>query len=264
MSSYEGKTVWITGASSGIGESLARELAKRDAKLVLTARRAARLEELRSKCPNPERVHVLCADLLDESSWSRLADEAEAAAGPIDVLVNNAGVTQRATAQDTHLADVRRLMELNFFAPIALTNAVLPSMLTRRSGRIVVVSSVAGYVGTPQRSSYAASKHAVRGYFDSLRAELHDSGVGVTIVCPGYIRTEISTHAISSDGRVHGKEDAANASGMDPTECARVIADAIAKGRSEVYVGGKEVYGIYLKRLFPKMIERIVPKHAPV
>ncbi len=263
MSSYEGKTVWITGASSGIGESLALELAKRDATLVLTARRSARLEELRSKCPDPERVHVLGGDLLDESSWPRLADEAQAAAGPIDVLVNNAGVTQRATAQDTRLADARRLMELNFFAPIALTNAVLPSMLARRSGRIVVISSVAGYVGTPFRSSYAASKHAVRGYFDSLRAELHDTGVGVTIVCPGYIRTEISTHAISSDGQVHGKADAAVASGMDSTDCARKIADAIAKGRSEIYIGAKEVYGIYLKRFFPKLVERIVPKHVP-
>ena len=263
MSSYEGQTVWITGASSGIGESLALELAQRGAALVLTARRAAQLEALRLKCPDPNRVHVLCGDLLDEGSWVRLAHEAEAAAGPIDVLVNNAGVTQRAKAQETHLADVRRLMELNFFAPIALTNAVLPSMLARRSGRIVVVSSVAGYVGTPLRSSYAASKHAVRGYFDSLRAELHDTGVGVTIVCPGYIRTEISKHAVSSDGRVHGKEDAGIASGMDPTECARVVADGIGKGRSEIYVGGKEIYGIYLKRFFPKMVERIVPKHAP-
>ena len=263
MSSYEGKTVWITGASSGIGESLALELAKRDASLVLTARRSARLEELRSKCPRPERVHVLGGDLLDETSWTKLADEAQAAAGPIDVLVNSAGVTQRAMAQDTRLADVRRLMELNFFAPVALTNAVLPSMLARRSGCIVILSSVAGYVGTPLRSSYAASKHAVRGYFDSLRAELHDTGVGVTIVSPGYIRTEISMHAISSDGQVHGKTDAAIASGMDPTECARAIADAIAKARSEIYIGGKEVYSIYVKRFFPKLVERIVPKHAP-
>lgn len=263
MSSYEEKTVWITGASSGIGESLALELAKRGATLVLTARRSALLEELRSRCPDPDRVHVLCGDLLDESSWAPLAREAEAVGGPIDVLVNNAGVTQRAMAQDTLLADVRRLMELNFFAPIALTNAVLPSMLARDTGRIVVVSSVAGYVGTPLRSSYAASKHAVRGYFDSLRAELHDTGVGVTIVCPGYIRTEISTHAISSDGQVHGKSDEGIASGMDPKECAGAIADAVAKGRSEVYVGGKEVYGIYLKRFFPKLVERVVPKHAP-
>ena len=257
------KTVWITGASSGIGEALALELAKRDATLVLTARRAVRLEALRSKCPDPDRVHVLCADLLDEGSWTRLAEEAQAAAGPIDVLVNNAGITQRAPAQDTDLADARRLMELNYFAPIALTNAVLPSMLARGTGRIVVVSSVAGYVGTPLRSSYAASKHAVRGYFDSLRAELHSTGVGVTVVCPGYIRTEISTHAISSDGQTHAKTDAAVAAGMDPSDCARVIADAMAKGRSEVHVGGKEVYGIYLKRFFPKLLERIVPKHAP-
>ncbi len=238
MASFEGKTAWITGASSGIGESLALELANRGATLVLTARRADRLEALRAKCADPARVHVLCGDLLDESAWARLAEEAEAAAGSIEVLVNNAGVTQRAGAQETRMADVRRLMELNLFAPIGLTNAVLPSMRARGSGRIVVISSVAGYIGTPFRSSYAASKHAVRGYFDSLRAELHDTGVGVTIVCPGYVSTEISTHAISSDGQVHGKEDAANAEGMDAAACARVIADAIDKVRSEIHVGG--------------------------
>ena len=262
-SSFEGKTVWITGASAGIGKSLALDLAKRGATLVITARRADRLEELRSQCADPSRVHVLSGDLLDESSWARLAKDAEAATGRIDVLVNNAGVTQRATAQTTRLDDVRRLMELNFFAPVALTNLVLPGMIARKRGRIVVVSSVAGYVGTQWRSSYSASKHAVRGYFDSLRAELHDTGVGVTIVSPGYVRTEISTHAIASDGQVHGKEDAGNASGLDPAECASSIADAIEKGRSEIYLGGTEVYAIYLKRFFPKLLERIVSKHVP-
>ena len=180
--SFRGKTVWITGASSGIGASLALELAQRGATLVLTARRSDRLEEVRAKCPEPERVHIVSGDLLDERSWTALADEAEAAAGPIDVLINNAGITQRATALDTNMTDVRRLMELNFFAPVALTNAVVPSMISRGSGHIVIISSVTGYVGTPYRSSYAASKHAVRGYFDSLRAELHDTGVGVTVM----------------------------------------------------------------------------------
>ena len=136
-------------------------------------------------------------------------------------------------------------------------------MISRGSGRIVIISSVAGYVGTPYRSSYAASKHAVRGYFDSLRAELHDTGVGVTIASPGYVRTEISTHAISGGGQVHGKDDAVNASGLDPADCARSIANAIENDRSEIYLGGKEVAGIYLKRFFPRLVERIVAKHVP-
>ena len=260
---YEGQKVWITGASSGIGEALAHELSNRGANLVLTARRSDRLEELRAQLSDPTRVHVVPGDLLDEGSWERLASEAREAAGPIDVLINNAGVSQRSLAQDTELADERRLMELNYFAPIGLTRAVLPEMVERGTGRIVVVSSVAGYVGTPLRSSYAASKHAVRGYFDSLRAELHGTGVGVTIVCPGYVRTEIATNAVSAAGQVHGKMDVAIEGGMDAGKCAVEIADAIQRGRSELHVGGREVYAIYLKRLLPKVVERIVPRLAP-
>jgi short-subunit dehydrogenase len=179
------------------------------------------------------------------------------------VLINNAGVSQRARAIDTRLQDVRALMELNFFAPVALTNAVLPSMLARRRGRVVIVSSVAGYVGTPLRSSYAASKHAVRGYFDSLRAELHGSGIGVTVVCPGYIRTEISQHAIAEGGREHGRRDRVVEGGLAAEHCARAILKAVTKNRSELYIGGREVLAIYAKRLLPSLVERIVPSQAP-
>ena len=263
MSWYEDKVVWITGASSGIGESLALELAQQGATLLLTARREERLGELAQRCPHPDRVHSLPADLLDESQWAGLADRATAVAGRLDVLINNAGMSQRASAQNTLPTDVRRLMELNFFAPVGLTNAVLPNMIARGSGRIVIISSVAGYVGTPLRSTYSASKHAVRGYFDSLRAELHGSGVGVTIVCPGYVRTELSLNAVSKEGRSHGKKDEVIERGLDPRRCAKAIATAVARERSELHVGGKEIYAIYLKRFAPKLIERIVPGVEP-
>jgi short-subunit dehydrogenase len=127
----------------------------------------------------------------------------------------------------------------------------------------VIVSSVAGYVGTPLRSSYCASKHAVRGYYDSLRAELHGTGVTVTIACPGYVQTEITERAIAAGGGEHGVRDKNISQGIPAEACARAIARAVAKGQSELHVGGKEVMAIYLKRFFPKLVERIVPFQAP-
>lgn len=260
---FQDKVVWITGASSGIGEALAEELAKQGALLVLTARRTERLEALKQRLPQPGKVLVLPGDLQDPAAIIPLAQRAEALVGKIDVLINNAGISQRSTALEAQLEDVRRLMEINFFAPIALTNAVLPGMLKRRSGQIVIISSVAGYVGTPKRSSYCASKHAVRGYYDSLRAELDGTGVGVTIVCPGYINTEITEHAVGATGAQHGKKDKAIQNGLPADKCARAIADAIAKGKTEMAIGGPEVLAIYAKRFFPKLVERVVPKQAP-
>ena len=257
------KVVWITGASSGIGEALAEELSRQGAILVLTARRTDRLEALKQRMAHPDKVLLLPGDLQDPEAIVPLARQVEALAGRIDILVNNAGISQRSRALEARLEDVRRLMEVNFFAPIALTNAVLPAMLARRSGRIVIISSVAGYVGTPLRSSYAASKHAVRGYYDSLRAELHGTGVGVTIVCPGYINTEITMHALSASGGEHGKKDQAIQKGLTPEKCAKTIATAIDRGKSEINVGGPEVMAIYAKRFFPRLVERVVPGQAP-
>lgn len=258
-----GKVFWITGASSGIGAALAKEVARRGARVVVSGRRVELLERLRAECPEPSRVHLLPADLSRGSDLQRLARRAEQFEGRLDVLVNNAGVSQRGRALGTLLEDVRTLMEVNFLAPITLTNAVLPAMLRRGDGRIVVLSSVAGYVGTPLRSSYAASKHAVRGYFDSLRAELAGGGVGVTIVCPGYVRTEISERAVAEGGRRHGVTDRCIDRGMPAESCARTIADAIEQGKSELHVGGREVLAIYAKRLLPGFVERLVPKGAP-
>jgi dehydrogenase/reductase SDR family protein 7B len=260
---FKDKVVWITGASSGIGEALAEELAKQGAILVLTARRTERLEALKQRMPQPSKVLILPGDLQDGSAIAPLAQKAEALIGKIDVLVNNAGISQRSTALEARIEDVRRLMEINFFAPIALTNTVLPGMLKRRAGQIVIVSSVAGYVGTPKRSSYCASKHAVRGYFDSLRAELDGTGVGVTIVCPGYINTEITEHAFGASGAEHGKKDKSIQQGLPADKCAKAIADAIAKGKTEMAIGGREVLAIYAKRFFPKLVERVVPRQGP-
>ena len=149
------------------------------------------------------------------------------------------------------MADVRSLMELNFMAPVALTQAVLPGMLARGRGHISVVSSVAGYVSTPHRSTYCASKFAVRGYFDALRAELHGSGVEVSVICPGYINTNITKSAVGPGGSVHGTNSKAVQGGLSADQCAGAIVGAIDAGRPELRIGGKELVGVYLARFAP-------------
>jgi short-subunit dehydrogenase len=167
-------------------------------------------------------------------------------------------VSQRSLVVDTDLATDRAIMDLNFFGTVALTKAVLPSMLARRSGHIVPISSVVGYVGTPLRSTYAASKHALHGFFDSLRAEVAKDGIAITIVCPGYIRTNVSRNALTGNGTAFGKMDDTHKDAMRPEECARHIVDAVANRKEEVVIGGKEAWAVPLKRFFPRVVSRMV------
>jgi short-subunit dehydrogenase len=182
--------------------------------------------------------------------------------GRIDFVFQNAGITQRSTVADTDLSVYQRLMDVNFFGVVALTKAVLPHMMSQRSGHFVVTSSVAGKIGTKQRSGYCASKHALHGFFDALRAETQDAGLRVTIVCPGYIRTPISLHALGADGHVHGKMDDNQAKGMAPEDFAQQLLQAVSRKKEEVYIGGVETYGIYLKRFLPRILSRIVRNRA--
>ena len=251
---FEGKTVWVTGASSGIGEAIAVAFSREGGKLVLSARNAAELERVRASCAQPERHVVLPLDLTDDAAIRRAA----ASVGDVDVLVHSGGVSQRALAMQTDLAVERAIIDLNFFGTVALTKAVLPSMMARRSGHIVPISSVVGYVGTPLRSAYAASKHALHGYFDSLRAEVAKDGIAVTIVCPGYIRTNVSRNALTGDGSAFGRMDDTHKKATTPEECARRVIDGIAARKREVHVGGKEVWAILLQRLFPALVARMV------
>jgi len=255
------RVVWITGASDGIGAALAVSLARRGARLVLTARRREKLLQVASQCGAAE-VHVLPADLL-QVDVQELAHKAASLAGPVDVLVANAGRSQRATALDTEMDVVRGLMELNFFVPVALTRAVVPGMVERGRGRVLVTSSLAGHIGTPLRSTYSASKFAIEGFYESLRAELHGTGVGVSIVAPGYIDTAISRKAASADGSEHGRVGKGNAEGLPVERCAQVMARALERDRDHVFVGGSEVYATYLKRLWPGLVRRFLPRAAP-
>lgn len=254
------RLIWITGASSGIGEALAYELSRRGANLILSSRREPVLEEVRNRCPRPDDHHTYPLDLTDPASLRRAAEAVHEEVGPVDVLVNNGGISQRGTAAETEMSVVRQIMEVNFFGAVQLTKAVLPSMLDRRQGHIVVVSSVLGKFGLPTRSTYAASKHALQGWFDSLRAELHDQGVGVTTVCPGYVHTNIAQNALTETGEPMGEDG--KAKGISPEACAEAIADAIEAEKIEVYVGGwKEVFATYLKRLMPSLFYGLLPRY---
>jgi len=258
VNNFSDRIVWITGASSGIGEALALAFAQSGATLVLSSRRAAELERVRLACARPDTHLCLPLDLAQSATFPSAVAAVLARFGRIDLLVNNGGVSQRALAADAAPAVERAIMEVDYFAPVALTKAVLPSMLARRAGHVVVVSSVMGYVGTPGRSSYAAAKHALHGYFDSLRAEVWREGIKVTLACPGYVRTQVSANALGPAGEKHGRTDATHVRGISADQCAAAILRGVARGREEIAVGGTEVFAIYLKRFAPWLFSRIV------
>ena len=255
---WRDKVVWVTGASSGIGEAVARELGRRGARLVLSARRREKLEALRQELGEPERHAVVPLDLAETAAIPAAVEAALAHAGRIEVMVHNAGIGQRSLVVDTDLEVDRRLLEVNFFGTVALTKALLPSMLEAGGGRFVVVTSLVGKIGTPLRSGYAASKHALHGFFDSLRAELWEQGIRVTLVCPGFIKTELPLTALTGDGSPQGRMDRAQLAGYPAERCAEKIVRAVERDREEVLIGGKERYAVYLKRFVPGLFSRLI------
>jgi len=258
---FKDKVVWITGASSGIGEALAYMLSEAGSKLVLSSNEPERLEEVRGKCTN-KAVHMVIP--LDLSEWDTLAPKAEEALGRfghVDILVNNGGISHRSLAKDTSLEVDRRVMDIDYFGHVALTKAVLPSMLERKTGHIVVTTSLAGLLQVPYRTAYCAAKHALHGFFDTLRVELWNDNIKVTLVCPAQVRTNISYQALAGDGDKYGKMDPLIEAGMTPEACAEAIIEAVVKGKHQILVGkGKPIIGTYVKRLFPTLFTRLVRK----
>jgi short-subunit dehydrogenase len=263
MTKLTDKVIWITGASSGIGEALAYELAARGAKLILSARRKEELEKVKGNCPAKSQadVRVLPLDLTKPETLKLSTDAALQIFGHVDILVNNGGISQRSFAKDTLIDVDRRIMEVNYFGAVTLTKFLLPHFLKRQAGHFVTVSSVTGVFGTPYRSGYAASKHALHGFFDSLRAELWSDvkdKITVTMICPGFIHTPITLSAVTGDGSPLGKMDDAQYKGKPADWCAVKIADAIEKKKEEVYIGGIETLGVRFKRIFPKWFSRYI------
>lgn len=259
--SYVNKVVWITGASSGIGKALSLYLSEQGAKLIISSRKKTDLEEVKQQCSEPGNVYVLDLDLAKYNDFSKKATEAIGAFGHIDILVNNGGVSQRSLAKDTSLEVDERIMNINYLGTIALTKAILPHYIENQSGQLVVTTSIVGKIGTPLRSSYAASKHALHGFFDSLRAEVHNDNISVTLICPGYVTTNVSMNALTGDGTPQQSMDKATANGIKPERFAKLMARAIIAKKEEAYISGaKEKLGVYVKRWIPKLYSIMVRK----
>ena len=265
MDTFQNKVVWITGASSGIGEAIAMAFAREGAKLVLTARRIEELDRVKQRTGLPDSsVLILPLDVTEFDMAPDAAARIIAKFQRIDIMVHNAGVSQRSYIKDTDLDVYRKLMDVNFYSTVALTKAVLPYMISQQSGHFVVISSVAGKIGTIMRSGYNASKHALHGFYDSLRAESYNDNIKVTTVCPGYIKTNVSLNALNENGEKFGKMDSNQQNGIAPEECARQILNAVKKDKKEIYIGGfKEVAAIYLKRFLPNLLFDQVRKNVP-
>ncbi len=258
MTKLNGKVVWITGASSGIGEALVYAFHRAGAKVILSSRHTDALERVRQNCSGDKNeLVVLPLDLADLASLPCKAEQALAVWGQIDILVNNGGVGQHARASETSLDVDQRIMLTNYLGQVALTKAVLPDMIRRKTGHIVVMSSVTGKIGAPNRSAYAASKHALHGFFDSLRAEVWNEGIQVTLICPGLVYTNLRSQALGSDGTPRGDKAAARTHGVSAEACAAATLAAIVKGKEEVYIG-RERFAVYAARYFPRLVSQIM------
>lgn len=262
MAKINGKTVWITGASSGIGEALVYALEQKECRLIISSRKEAELERVKSSCTHQDTIEILPLDLADIDSMPEKAQVAFDAFGPIDVLINNAGISQRSEIIDTDIEVYRKLMEINYLGTVALSKAVLPYFLQNRSGHFVTVSSVMGKFGGPQRSGYCGSKHALHGFFDVLRLEHGTDGINVTLICPGYVRTNIDKNALTGDGSPQRRHDAENQNGLPVQVFVTKMIRAIERNKQEAYMGGKEVMGVYVKRFFPSLLHRLILRNT--
>ena len=263
MSSLKGKVVWITGASSGIGEALVYAFAVQGCKMILSSRRKEELERVKGNCPAElqANIRVLPLDLAQASTLQLTTEAAIQLFGNVDVLINNGGISQRSLARDTVLDVDRKIMEVDFFGTIALTKHLLPHFLSRKSGHYVTITSVTGIVATPYRTGYAAAKHALHGFFDALRAEVWKENITVTLVLPGWVQTQVSVNALSGDGSQHNKMDETTAHGLMPSYVAERVVAAVKSKKQEVYIAGtKETMAIYLKRFLPGLFSRILRK----
>jgi dehydrogenase/reductase SDR family protein 7B len=254
------KVIWITGASSGIGEASAYKFVKEGFQVILSARNIEALEKVKSSSSNPQNCKVLPLDLIEQASFEEKTKEAIAAFGHIDIMLHNGGISQRSLIKETSIAVDRKLMEVNFFGTVALTKALLPHFIARKSGQFGVISSLVGKFGSPYRSSYAAAKHALHGFFESLRLEHFDDNIAVTMICPGFIKTDVSINALTADGTPLNEMDKAQANGMSAEDCAKDIFKSLKNRKEEVYIGGKETMGIYLKRFVPTIFTKILRK----
>lgn len=266
MKKFDNKVVWITGASSGIGEATAYRFAEEGARLIVTALEAELLEAVAKRCMElgSPAATAMPFDLSQTDGLEALAVAAWETYGHIDILYNNAGISQRGTTVETDMKVIRKVMDIDYFAPVILTKTILPRMIAQGGGQLVVTTSIAGRFGFPLRCAYSSAKHALYGFFETVQAETYGQHIRVTIVCPGRVQTNISKYALEKDGRQHGKMDAGQAGGVTPQQAADKIVRAVYRKRREVLVGRYELLMAYIKQFFPGLAARLARKIKPM
>jgi short-subunit dehydrogenase len=264
MPRIKDKIIWLTGASSGIGEALAYAFNEMGNKVILSARNEDKLKEVANNCPYPERVKCLKMDLLEIDQATEKVQKAMELFGSIDMLINNAGISQRSLIVDTKMSVYKQLIDVNYLGTVALSKALLPHFIEQQSGHYVTVTSLMGKFGSPLRSGYCGAKHALHGFFDVMRMEHEKDGVKVTLVCPGFVQTNIARNALTADGSAQNSQDKATANGLTTKVFAQRLIRAVQKNKYEAYIGKGEIRGVYLKRLFPRLLHRVVMKSQVV
>jgi dehydrogenase/reductase SDR family member 7B len=249
---FNGRCWWVTGASSGIGEALARALAGKGASVILSGRNVPALQAVAKDCAD---ALVLPFEATDFPGIPEIAERAWAWKGRVDGLVNNAGISQRSLAADTDFSVYEKMIAVDLLGPIALTQALLPGMVKAGGGRIVAIASVAGLVGAPLRSAYCAAKHGLVGYHDAVRAENEHLGIQVHVIAPGSVRTNVSRNALNADGSRRGVSDSVIDNGLPPEEAARAILEAVEAGKRELVLAtGMEREIVELRRKDPEAL----------
>lgn len=255
---FAGKKIWITGASSGIGEALVHELAEKGASLIISSNDTPGLERVKNSCPpGSSKIIIAPFDLSDTSGIESLAAQKIEELGGIDYLLNIGGVSQRARIEETPMWLERKIFEINYFGTIALTRAVLPFMIRQRSGCIAATSSIAGRFGFPLRSAYSASKQALHGFFETLYLENKNNNIRTSVIIPGRVKTQISFHALDGQGKEQDKMDPGLNRGIPPGKAARIILRGLAADKREILVGGFELIILYIRRIWPWLFFRI-------
>lgn len=262
---FNKKTIWITGASSGIGKAVALELSHENASLILSGRNKEALEEVAEECKkNGSTTRIIPFDLGDEKSVQEAAQKVLSENIKIDALYQFGGISQRSFVSETPLFVDRKIFEVNYFGTIALTKSLLPHMLQNGGGHIAVTSSIVGKFGFPYRSSYSASKQALHGFYESLRAENKINNIRVSIIIPGRIKTNISVNAINKEGKTHAKMDEGQDNGMAADVTAKIICRKLKKEKKEILVGGNEVIMVHIRRFIPALYYYLSSKVKPL
>lgn len=259
---WKGKKVWIIGASSGIGQGLALAFNQVGAFVILSSRNSDRLQQTQALLAAPDSSDIIPLDLSAPSSIQNGIENFQARHSSIDLLIHSGGISQRAIAEETSIATTKQIFESNFFGQIPITLFAVKMMKQQGSGKIVVITSFTGKWGFYLRSSYAASKHALHGYYESLRMEVEGHGIQIQLVTPGFIATDISKNAIDGNGKSTGEMDENQANGLSVEACSKQIIQGIEKGRLEFGVGGKEKLGLWINRHFPRLFQKILRKQS--